>query len=113
MTQASSESPDGEVIESMTVADLCRSCGLQADLVAELVDHGILEPTGTGAGNWRFESTSITKVWKVRRLQQDLDLNLPGIALVLSLVEEKARLQYRLAQLEASVGDVQDIEDNP
>jgi chaperone modulatory protein CbpM len=112
MERTSSTSPYGEVIEYLTITDLCRSCRLQADWVAELVEHGILEPTGADASSWQFESISIAKVWKVQRLQQDLGLNLPGIALVMSLVEEKARLQHRLDRLETLVDDVEDIEDN-
>lgn len=110
MAGTSSKNPHGEVIEHLTIDDLCRTCGLKVEWVAELVDHGILEPAGTDAGKWLFESTSITTVWKVQRLQQDLEINLSGIALVLSLVEEKARLQYRLQQLQGVIDEVEDVE---
>ena len=37
---------------------------------------------------------------KVQRLQSDLDVNIPGIAVVLSLVDENARLKRRVQELE-------------
>jgi chaperone modulatory protein CbpM len=39
----------------------------------------------------------------VRRLQDDLRLNLAGVAMVLSLVEENAQLKRRLDQLEREI----------
>lgn len=91
-----------EVVESVTLSDLCRICGSHADWIIELVQEGIIEPVGGSRGKWRFESTSITVVRKVQRLQRDLDINLPGIALLLTLAEENARLKRRVQALETT-----------
>ncbi|MFX0543063.1 chaperone modulator CbpM [Roseovarius sp. S4756] len=93
--------PMSEVVDQLTLVDLCRICGSSAEWVVELVEEGILEPEGQGKPAWRFESTSITVVRKVQRLQVDLRLNVPGIAAVLSLVDENAALRRRLQVLEA------------
>jgi chaperone modulatory protein CbpM len=92
--------PTCEIVTALTLIDLCRICGSPADWVIELVDEGILEPVGTGRTTWRFESSSITVIARVRRLQSDLRLNIAGAALVLSLADENARLQRRLMLLE-------------
>jgi chaperone modulatory protein CbpM len=92
--------PMSEVVDVVSLGDLCRICGSHADWIIELVDEGILEPVGTSRGTWRFDSVSITVVRKVQRLQSDLDVNIPGIALVLSLVDENARLKRRVQVLE-------------
>jgi len=68
--------------------------------VIELVDEGILEPVGGSRPVWRFESTSITIVRKVQRLQTDLRLNIPGVATVLLLSDENTRLKRQLVLLE-------------
>jgi len=77
---------------------------LSADWVIELVDEGILEPAQTYQGQdrqiWRFESASIAVIRKVQRLQTDLRLNIPGVAVVLSLVDENAALKRQLQLLE-------------
>lgn len=90
----------GEVIEVITLLDLCRSCGVHADWIIELVDQGILEPEGPEQTAWRFSGISITRVQKAWRLQRDLGVNLPGIALALDLIDERERLLQRLQSLD-------------
>jgi chaperone modulatory protein CbpM len=99
---AARKSPDPicEIVATLTLTDLCRICGRPADWVIDLVDEGILEPVGSGRTMWRFESSSITVIAKVRRLQSDLRVNIPGAALVLSLADENARLRRRLLRME-------------
>jgi chaperone modulatory protein CbpM len=92
--------PMSEVVASLSLTDLCRVSGSSADWVIELVEEGILEPEGYGRSQWRFESASITIIHKVHRLQGDLRINIPSIAIVLSLVDENAQLKRRLMQLE-------------
>lgn len=89
-----------ELIEALSLMELCRICGSRADWIVELVDEGILEPAGTNRTAWRFDSASITIVRRVQRLQSDLDVNIPGIALVLTLADENARLKRRVDVLE-------------
>lgn len=89
-----------EIVEPLTLADLCRISGCSADWILELVEEGILEPEEQARPAARFHSSSITIISKVQRLQADLRVNLPGIALVLSLVDANARLQRRVRQLE-------------
>lgn len=100
MTDSTALVPMCEIVKPLTLVDLCRICGSHADWVIELVDEGILAPDGQTRTHWRFESTSITVVRKVQRLQRDLRLNIPGVAVVLSLVDENAGLKRRLQMLE-------------
>jgi chaperone modulatory protein CbpM len=109
MTDSNELAPVSEIVEALTLMDLCRICGLSADWVIELVDEGILEPAQDYQGQdyngqdrqiWRFESASITVIHKVQRLQADLRLNIPGVAVVLSLADENAALKRQLQLLE-------------
>jgi chaperone modulatory protein CbpM len=84
----------------VSLSELCRIGECHVDWVVELVEEGILEPVGTDRSAWRFQSSSLAIVGRVRRLQDDLRLNLAGAAMVLSLVEENAQLKRRLRQLE-------------
>jgi chaperone modulatory protein CbpM len=95
--------PVGEIVEPLSLTDLCRICGLSADWVIELVEEGILDPAGDSTPVWRFESASITIVARVQRLQSDLRLNIPGVAVVLSLVDENARLKRKVLLLEGGL----------
>ena len=100
MTNPNEVLPDCALLDPLTLTDLCQICGLSADWVIELVEEGILEPTGDGRSVWRFETTSITIVRKVQRLQADLRINTPGVAVVLALVDENTRLKRALLLLE-------------
>jgi chaperone modulatory protein CbpM len=43
--------------------------------------------------HWRFSGRSLHRAQVARRLHEDLDVNLPGIALALDLLEEIERLR--------------------
>lgn len=93
----------GELLEEdveLSLADLCRVCGLPAARVVELVEHGIIDPRGGEPRRWRFRGISLRRVQLVQRLESDLGVNLEGAALALDLLEELEQLRARLQRLE-------------
>ena len=90
-----------DIVDALSLSDLCRFCQADEAWVIELVEYGVLEPTGSTAGNWRFVGTSIARARKARRLNRDLGINTAGVALVLELLEERDAVLRRLAQYEA------------
>ena len=89
--------------ETLTLAQLCRSCGVHAEWVSLLVEHGVLEPVAPRERQWRFAATQLSRVHIARRLARDLDLNASGIALALELMDEVRLLRTRLDAYEAPV----------
>lgn len=79
----------------MHLDELCRICGVETTVIVEFVSEGILEVQGQRQEEWYFTGVSIKRVRTALRLQQDLDLNLPGVALVLDLLEELEELRRR------------------
>ncbi len=93
----------GELLDEsieLTLAELCRVCQLPAERIFEFVDEGIVEPRGRDPSRWRFRSVSIRRVRRAQRLERDLGVNTPGVALALELLEELEQLRARLAYLE-------------
>lgn len=93
-----------EVLEraaNCTLDELCLACEVEAEWVAELVEHGVLAPVGRTRAEWRFQGLMITHVAKAKRLERDLGLNTPGVALALDLLEEIAALRARLKVYES------------
>lgn len=89
----------GEVIDegtTLTLADLCRSCAVDAEFIEALVQEGILEPTGRRGRHWCFPGTSLRRMRITLHLQQDLGVNLAGAALVLELLDRIEELDARL-----------------
>ncbi len=89
----------GEVLDERTVLgidELCRACSVTTDWIAELVEHGVLEPIGGEPAEWLFTGSSVRRTRIAMRLQRDLGVNPPGAALVLELIGEIEELRTRL-----------------
>ncbi|WP_299732594.1 chaperone modulator CbpM [uncultured Tateyamaria sp.] len=95
-----------EVVDTLTLQDLCRFCQTDEAWVIELVEHGVLDPIGGNSSNWRFVGTSIRRAKKAGRLKRDLGVNTAGVALVLDLLEERDAMLRRLAQYEATLDPI-------
>lgn len=85
--------------ETLSLAELCRTCAVHADRILDLIDEGILEPKGADPRRWRFSGSNLQRARIAVRLQRDLDINLPGVALALDLLEEIDRLERQLRRL--------------
>ena len=96
-----------EVIDEQTIftlADLCRSCAVEAEFVEALVEHGILEPTGKRGRHWCFPANSVRRTRVTLSLRRDLGVNLAGAALALDLLERIDELNARLRAIGAEPG---------
>ncbi|MCG6976183.1 MAG: chaperone modulator CbpM [Acidiferrobacterales bacterium] len=90
---------DVDVIDAQTeftLAELCRSCNVQAEFIEALVEEGILEPSGKRHRHWCFHASSLRRTRVTLHLQHDLGVNLAGAALALDLLERIEELEARL-----------------
>jgi chaperone modulatory protein CbpM len=106
MTSADETMLTGEIIDEHTLLDveeLCRCCGLERTYIIELVEEGVLsvariDADPVDAAHWRFAGTTVRRARTALRLQRDLEINLPGVALALELLEQLERLRRQLNQ---------------
>jgi chaperone modulatory protein CbpM len=99
MPTKSPQSQEPEIIAAeteITLAELTQTCRVHAEWVLELVQEGVIEPVHPGGPQWRFAATTVVRIQKARRLQRDLGVNLPGIALALELLDRIDALEARL-----------------
>jgi chaperone modulatory protein CbpM len=89
-----------DIVDALTLQDLCRFCHADEAWVIELVDHGVLDPNGSSADKWRFCGVNIIRAKKARRLNRDLGINIAGVAMVLDLLEQRDEVLRRLARYE-------------
>lgn len=80
----------------LSLQDLCHACSTSTEWVIELVDEGVLEPIGHEQEHWRFSGPSLLRARAALRMQQDLQINLAGVALALELMEEIEAMRERL-----------------
>jgi chaperone modulatory protein CbpM len=92
MTDAISAVPLDDSVE-FSLTELCAACRVSEELVVEIVAEGIVEPFGGNRAHWRFSGVAVARIQRVIRLQQEFDVNLPGAALALELLEEVERLR--------------------
>jgi chaperone modulatory protein CbpM len=99
MTSVEKELLSGEIFEEYTVLsvdDLSRLCAVDKTFIVELVEEGVLSVIEIEATEWRFQGTALRRARMALRLQRDLEINLPGVALALELLEELERLRREL-----------------
>jgi chaperone modulatory protein CbpM len=84
----------------IAVGDFCAWLRVDRHWVASLVEAGVIEPRGAAPEAWTFPASDLVRVRAVVRLVRDLDVNLAGAALIVDLVEERRRLERRIALLE-------------
>jgi chaperone modulatory protein CbpM len=86
----------GDVLDEsveFSMQELCRICGVHEQLVVEIVEEGVVEPLGSDPERWRFSGLAVMRIQRVIRLQREFEVNLPGAALALELLEEIERLK--------------------
>jgi chaperone modulatory protein CbpM len=96
MTRQDLEVLMGQVLDEsleLGLEELCRICHAEESFVVALVAEGVIEPVGVTQTEWRFTGRSVRRTQVALRLHRDLDVNLPGVALALDLLEEIHRLR--------------------
>ena len=95
----------------LSLSDLCEAADLSSETIIEITEEGILEPVGNSAENWQFSVHNVAVAQRATRLHRDLEIDWPGIALALSLLDEledlrdqNRRLKLRLQRFSPENG---------
>jgi chaperone modulatory protein CbpM len=88
----------------LSLGEFTQVSGLSQDQVRELVELGVLSPSGASAAEWVFNPHAMTLARRLRRLQEDLDikLDLHALALGFSLLERISELECQLSRERAA-----------
>ncbi len=88
----------GEIFDEYTLLnldELSRLCAVDRTFIVGLVEEGVLEVIEI-TPEWRFSGGALRRARTASRLQRDLQINLPGIALALELLDELEHLRRAL-----------------
>lgn len=99
MSKTNIELPHGSIVEEeihLTLVELCHACNASEEHVIAWVFEGVLEPIGEAPSDWRFTGQSLRRARLALFLTRDLEVNPPGVALALDLLDEIAVLEARL-----------------
>lgn len=79
----------------ITFDELCEICNISVEYIHDLIDYDIIHLSGETPDEWMFDIVHLQRIKTALRLQRDLEVNLPGIALVLDLLDEIEQLRER------------------
>ncbi|PZP28863.1 MAG: MerR family transcriptional regulator [Roseateles depolymerans] len=79
-----------------TLVEFCRASRTAVEEVQVWVVEGVLKPQGTGPDDWRFAAGALRRARLARTLVQELDVNVPGVALALDLMDQIETLKASL-----------------
>lgn len=96
-----------EVLFTLEFEELCECARLPRSTLLEIIEVGIVEPQERRGETWLFAAESVIVVRRAARLQRELELDWPAIALTMSLLDEvealrseNERLRLRLSRFE-------------
>jgi chaperone modulatory protein CbpM len=88
---------------TISLSELSELSGLSSDDLNELVDCGIIEPVRQGMAQIAFHARCVLTAKTARRLRDDFELDAPGLALAMTLIERMHELEARLRELTAKL----------
>lgn len=83
----------------VNILELCLCAELPQTVVLEIVEHGIVEPSGPTPEQWLFDASALAIVKRAFRLQADLQIEWAGVALALQLLDELEHLRAENSHL--------------
>ncbi|MCB1669326.1 MAG: chaperone modulator CbpM [Porticoccaceae bacterium] len=89
--------------DDLTLKEVCERCVVSAQKVITLVEYGVVEPEGGQFSEWRFSSASYLRLKKALRIQRDLEVNEPGVALAIDLLDRLEQAKQEIEHLEKRV----------
>jgi chaperone modulatory protein CbpM len=87
----------------VSLRELAESSGLSEPELEDLVALGAIEPVDPDAQQWNFAAGCIISARAACRLRDDFELDVQGLALVMSLLDRVEELETELQRLHAHV----------
>ena len=84
----------------LKLKEFCEICGIDAAFAQTLVEYDILHIETIEVDHWVFTVAHIERVKTTLRLHHDLEVNLPGIAIILDLLDQIEEQKQRADLLE-------------
>lgn len=80
----------------LTLVELCRASRAAEEQVRVWVVEGVLTARGASPDEWRFAADALRRARLACTLTRDLEINPPGVALALDLMDEIEALKASL-----------------
>lgn len=84
----------------LTLEELCSMCALEREWLVVRVREGLVPATGADEPGWRFTTTTLARVRRMREIERTYDAAPELAALVADMLEEMDALRARLRRSE-------------
>lgn len=88
---------------SVSFLEVCEKQGISEDVLLDMLEHGLLPEVNSTDKQVEFDLTMLNRIQSACRLQVDLGLNVPGVVLVLELMDELKQLHSELSVLKRHI----------
>ena len=88
---------------TFTLTEFSEQYDVQEKMLFEMLEHSLIEPQEITDEELYIDLRALRRIQSAVRLQRDLEINLPGIALVLELVDQLERAREELEILQRHV----------
>ncbi len=88
---------------SISFIEVCKQCHISEDNLHELLEYGLLPHHDEPVHHIHFDGKTLLRIQAACRLQQDLGINLPGVVLVMELLDKLAEVESELSVLQRHV----------
>ncbi len=84
---------------TFTVQEICTRCNVTQDLLVEMMEYGLFDFNDNLDANYPIDLKTVKRIESAFHLHRDLEINMPGIAVILELKDELEQLHTELALL--------------
>ena len=85
-----------DALDFLTLEELCSACALERDWLVVRVREGLIAAQGSSDAEWRFTTTTLARVRRMREIERTYDAAPELAALVADMLEEMDALRARL-----------------
>lgn len=101
MSKSRPETVEIDTQPFFTIHEICAHGEVDVEFVVELVEYGVILPLAAAEPQqWVFDAAALARLKRALRLQRDLDINLPGLAVSLDLLDEIKHLHRQINLLD-------------
>jgi chaperone modulatory protein CbpM len=85
-----------DAVDDFTLEELCSACALEREWLVLRVREGLIPAAGGAETDWRFTTTTLSRVRRMRDIERTYDAVPELAALVADMLEELDALRARL-----------------
>lgn len=90
---------------TISVIEICQTCNISQETLLEMMEYGLFNHLGVELHQAEFDLGMLKRIQTARRLQEDLGVNLPGVVLIMELLDDINALQDELDILKRHLTD--------